>query len=476
MHSLSRARRPLAASAAALLLAGCATVDIDREIGALNDSLPGFTQGALARQTEPRAQAQRAAADALLAQPLALDVAVRLALVNSPGLQALLAERWGEMAQAEQSGRIANPVFSFERMRSGSELEIGRMLSLGLLDLLTWPQRQAVARNQVAQARVQLAASVVDQVSQVRQAWVRAVAAQQLLAYAGQVGQAADASAQLARQMQRVGNFSTLERARQQAFQADATGRLAAARHAATATREELVRLLGLDDAQASRLQLPDRLPDLPDLAKELQTAPAQALREQRLDWQLARLQLDAAGRAQGLDLLSSLVDTELGLRRDTHFNDATGERATARGFELSLRLPLFDWGAARRAAMNAQSLAAAHHYEAVTRGAASQWRQAASARRTAWEIARHHRDEVVPLRRTISDENLLRYNGMQIGVFELLADAREQIASVMAAIDAQQQFWLADAALAATLVGRPQGSVMSISTSTPSAAAAPAH
>ena len=471
MHSLSRARRPLAASAAALLLAGCATVDIDREIGALNDSLPGFTQGALARQTEPRAQAQRAAADALLAQPLARDVAVRLALVNSPGLQALLAERWGEMAQADQSGRIANPVFSFERMRSGSELEIGRMLSLGLLDLLTWPQRQAVARKPRLWRR-----DVMDQVSQVRQAWVRAVAAQQLLAYAGQVGQAADASAQLARQMQRVGNFSTLERARQQAFQADATGRLAAARHAATATREELVRLLGLDDAQASRLQLPDRLPDLPDLAKELQTAPAQALREQRLDWQLARLQLDAAGRAQGLDLLSSLVDTELGLRRDTHFNDATGERATARGFELSLRLPLFDWGAARRAAMNAQSLAAAHHYEAVTRGAASQWRQAASARRTAWEIARHHRDEVVPLRRTISDENLLRYNGMQIGVFELLADAREQIASVMAAIDAQQQFWLADAALAATLVGRPQGSVMSISTSTPSAAAAPAH
>jgi hypothetical protein len=42
-----------------------------------------------------------------------------------------------------------------------------------------------------------------------------------------------------------------------------------------------------------------------------------------------------------------------------------------------------------------------------------------------------------VPLRKQIAEENLLRYNGMLIGVFELLADARAQIASVNAAIEA---------------------------------------
>ena len=50
----------------------------------------------------------------------------------------------------------------------------------------------------------------------------------------------------------------------------------------------------------------------------------------------------------------------------------------------------------------------------------------------------------------------MLRYNGMLIGVFELLADSRDQILSVSAAINAQKQFWLTDAALQATLVGRP--------------------
>jgi hypothetical protein len=44
---------------------------------------------------------------------------------------------------------------------------------------------------------------------------------------------------------------------------------------------------------------------------------------------------------------------------------------------------------------------------------------------------------QIVPLSRRIAEENLLRYNGMLIGVFELLVDARAQIASVNASIDA---------------------------------------
>src|SRR4029453_17687872 len=100
-------------------------------------------------------------------------------------------------------------------------------------------------------------ATVVDQVSQVRQAWTRAVAAQQTLAYAQQVNKAAEASAELARRMEQVGNFTKLQRARQHAFYADATAQLATAQHSAIAAREELVRALGLDDIQATRLALP---------------------------------------------------------------------------------------------------------------------------------------------------------------------------------------------------------------------------
>ena len=58
---------------------------------------------------------------------------------------------------------------------------------------------------------------------------------------------------------------------------------------------------------------------------------------------------------------------------------------------------------------------------------ARSEVREAYGAYRTAFDLARHYRDEIVPLRKRISDENVLRYNGMLISVFELLADARSR-------------------------------------------------
>ncbi|HEY9028612.1 MAG TPA: RND transporter, partial [Burkholderiaceae bacterium] len=82
------------------------------------------------------------------------------------------------------------------------------------------------------------------------------------------------------------------------------------------------------------------------------------------------------------------------------------------------------------------------------------QVREAYAGYRTAYELARHYRDEVVPLHKRISDENLLRYNGMLIDVFQLLADAREQVASVTACVEATRDYWLAESRLQAAIAG----------------------
>jgi outer membrane protein TolC len=259
----------------------------------------------------------------------------------------------------------------------------------------------------------------------------------------------------MARLLQSAGNFNRIQRARQQSFYADATTKWATAQHAATAAQEELIRLFGLTDAQANRLQLPDRLPDLP---KE-PLSPEQAgnsTSKTRLDIRLAQAEYEAAAKVQGLNLFTSFTDIELGLRYESVKDRADGHKTIRRGYEVSVRLPIFDWGDNQRDAMNARTLAAAYRLEATVRSAGSNLRQSYSAYRTTYDIARHYRDEIVPLRKAISEENLLRYNGMLIGVFELLADSRDQINSVIAAIDAEQQFWLADAALQASMIGRP--------------------
>ena len=451
-----------AGAAAVLILAGCASVNIDQTVKDTNDSTGAFTQGKLElSRTDQQVQARQKLSAELLAKPLGMDDAVQLALSNSPAVQTLLAQSWSDIAQATQAGRITNPIFTFERIRYRDELELGRLLSVGLIDLLTLPYRQGISRSLVTQAKFQLSASVVEHVTQVRQGWVRAVAAKQSLQYAEQVNASAQASAELAKRMQQVGNFTKLQRQRQQVFYADSAAQLAAARHADTSSREELVRLLGLTDAQAGQLQLPERLPDLPKQPLEADTVSATAA-DQRLDVLLARSQLDAAGKAQGLNLLTSVVDMELGIRRNTVFDNAAGTKSPKNGFELGIRLPIFDWGSAQRATMNAQSLAAANRYESTVRGASSQLRESYSAYRTAYDVAKHYRDEIVPLRRAMAEENGLRYNGMLISVFELLADSRDQVSSVMAAINAYQQFWLSDAALAASMTGKPTSMMVS--------------
>ena len=442
--------------AAVLTLAGCASVNIDQALKDANDSTGTFTQGKLAlSRTDQQVQARQKLSAELLAKPLGMDDAVQLALANSPAVQTLLAQSWADMGQATQAGRITNPVFSFERLRYGNELELNRLLSFGLIDILTLPYRQGISRGLMAQAKVQLSASVIEQVTAVRQGWVRAVAAKQTLQYAEQVNASAQASAELAQRMQQVGNFTKLQRQRQQVFYADSVAQLAAARQADTASREELVRMLGLTDAQVVRLQLPERLPDLPKEPRDASTVSTKAA-EQRLDVQLARSQLDTAGRLQGLNLLTSIVDVELGIRRDTVSNATAGTRTPRNGYELGIRLPIFDWGSAQRATMNAQSLAAANRYESTVRGASSQLRESYAAYRTAYDVAKHYRDEIVPLRRAMAEENGLRYNGMLISVFELLADSRDQVSSVINAINSYQQFWLSDAALAASMTGKP--------------------
>ena len=444
------------ATAAALLVAGCAAPNLDAALDDANSiaqPVSGPARASLARDAD-QCEAGARLANELLAQPLTMDGAARLALANSPAFQAALAQRWEEMGVAWQQGLPGSVVFSFDRLREGAGLELGRLLSVGLLDFVTLPQRRAVSRLAADQARLQMAGAIVDQAMGARQAWVRAVAARQSEAYAVQVQDAAEASAELARRMQQAGNFNRLQAARQHLFYADATARLAAARQATVATREALVRQLGLSEAQAQALKLPDRLPDLPASAR----GPAEisaALAEQRIDLRAARLDLDIVGKSRGVELVSGLVDVEAGVRHDTRF-DGAGGRANVNGYELDIRLPLFDWGATRRATLDARALAAMNRYEAVARNAGSQARESYWAYRTAYDQAKHQRDELVPLRKTIAEENLLRYNGMLIGVFELLADAREQVTGVITAIEAQRDFWLADAALASTLIGRP--------------------
>ena len=118
-----------AVAAAVLVLAGCASLNIDQAVQDANDTSATFTQGKLElSRTEQQGQARQKLSAELLDKPLHMDDAVQLALANSPGVQTLLAQSWSELARATQAGQITNTIFTFERMRFRDELELGRLL------------------------------------------------------------------------------------------------------------------------------------------------------------------------------------------------------------------------------------------------------------------------------------------------------------------------------------------------------------
>ncbi|MGD9774146.1 MAG: TolC family protein, partial [Diaphorobacter sp.] len=262
---MKRASITLTTLCAALLLAGCASVAPDGLRGDVQSHVASrLPQGAqlAAAGAQERVDAQARVAE-WLRQPVDVDTAVRVALLNNPALQARLAELAAQDAQRAQALTLFNPTLTLGRFTNGHEREIERQLSFGLVDVITLPWRTRWLGWQMEQATLAAAQDVLRLASDTRRAWLRAVAARQVLAAHERMHEAAEAGGELARRMVRVGNFSRLQQAREIAITQDAAAQLARARLNAALEHEQLARLMGLWGTQAD-FALPDTLPALP--------------------------------------------------------------------------------------------------------------------------------------------------------------------------------------------------------------------
>jgi outer membrane protein, multidrug efflux system len=451
--------------AAALALSGCATVSPDGNASDLNALTSGKTAGVAAQVAVADTAATREAVAKLLAQPITAESAVRIALLNNPGLHASMATLGISDAERVQAGSLPNPHFSIGRFIEGDTVEIERMLKFNIVGLLTMPWRAKWQGQQHELAKLQAAQEVIKLATDTRKAWINAVAAQQTAQYMADAKLAAEAGGELARRMARVGNWSRLEQARQQVFLADAATQVSRSQQAAFSEREKLTRLMGLW-GQQTEFKLMDRLPDLPKAPQEINNIEERALRD-RLDIRSAMTESGYVANSLGLVKASGFINAlEIGYTRNTTFNNATGDKETKKGWELELPIPIFDWGGANNTRAQGVYMQSVARVRQTAINARSEAREAYYSWRTAYDVALHYRDEVVPLRKFINDEVLLRYNGMLLSVFDLLGDMRTQIMAVNGSIEAQRDFWLADADLQTTLTGKSVGGLSSMKAS----------
>lgn len=393
-----------------------------------------------------------------------VETAVQVALLNNKGLQAAYADLGDSAADAWQSTMLVNPTVEVGLIGIGTPgldafKTVEGVIAANLLALATHKRNVEIADTEFRKAQLNAALRTLQLAADTRRAWVTAVAAWETVAQLNQAQAAADAASELAQKLGETGALTKGGQAREHVFYAELAGQMAKARLEARLAKEELTRLMGLWGSDTD-FQIPNRLAQLPKGLIKRDLIEAEAL-QRRADLQMAKLDLEATAKSYNLTEATRYVtDLEIltGFETERELEDGEKNVDTTGNVALEFVIPIFDSGKARMrkgelAYMRAANLLAE---KAVT--VRSEARSAYQAYRSNYDIARHYRNSVVPLRTKIEEESLLTYNGMITNTFELLADSREKVNSILLAVNAKRDFWLAEANLASAIFGGGAG------------------
>ncbi len=350
---------------------------------------------------------------------ISADTAVQAALLNNKGLQAAYANVGLSAAEAWQQATPENPIVSIGFLGIGAA-ELGAyraiegLIATNILDAKTRKQRVALADVNFRTAQLTAVNDTLTLANQTRQAWINAVAAFETVSYLKRAKATSDAGSELARKLGETGALNKAGQAREQAFNAELAGQLGQARLNAIRAKEDLTRLMGLWGGDVD-YYVPDALPTLPRSVVRIANVEGKAL-QNRFDLRVAKMGLEAQAAAFGLTDQTRLVtDLELiaGFETEREAEDGGTSTETTPQLELEFAIPIYDTGEARMRKAELAYLQAANVLAEKAVNVRSEARRAEAAYHASYKIARHYRDVLVPLRKTVEEEGLLSYNGM---------------------------------------------------------------
>lgn len=435
------------------VLAGCASFSHDAGMSAVNELVgPEVKSGVLKVSTDEIAEEVAARTRRLLNATLSVEAAVRVALLNNMGLQSAYNDLGVAEAVMVEASLPPSPIISLSHISTPVELDVESRIVADILALATLPARAEIAAQRFRQAQLRAAEETLRVAAETRRSYYRAVAAHQIEISLTHAASAAETAAKLAKQLGETGAMNKLDQAREETFHADVVTQLAMAGQRVTRERERLIRAMGLGGDNLT-FKLPDSLPSLPKRPRTLIAAETEAV-QRRVDVQIARIEIDALARSYGLTKATrfiNLLEVAGVVRKQS---DSGGVNGTGGGAEVDFQVPIFDFGEVRVRRAEETYMQAVNRLTEKVVVVQSEAREAYRTYRSSFDIAQHYRNDVLPLRKIISDETMLRYGAMQIDVFSLLTEARQRVAANIAAIEAQSDFWLASADLDAAVLG----------------------
>jgi cobalt-zinc-cadmium efflux system outer membrane protein len=442
------------AAVLAIALSGCATVSKERghdEVAALVMERTG--QPTSWDQGTPDDERVAGRVAELLKDGLDRQRAIQIALVNNPSLQATYEELGVSQAEMVQAGLLANPSLGgsvgFPLDGDGGRVEYEASIAQSFLEIFVLPLRKRVAQEQFTADTLRVAHEALQVSAEVSKVIAKVQAHEQLIELRRAMVHAARTAGEMAERQHRAGNVTDLALASEQAAYQHARLELAREELEGSKSREELNRLLGLWGPHTA-WSLAEKLPELPPEEAPLEHLEGTAIR-QRLDIDAARKQALLLSNAIALTRTSRLFGlVEVGVH--VH-QDPDGPRLF--GPTLSLELPLFDRRQAVLAKLLAQQRQADRRLTALSVDARSQVRVARAEVLVARQVGEHYRNVVVPLRQAIVEHAQLQYNGMQIGLHDLLAAKHDEVQARRAYLESLRDYWIARGELERVLGGR---------------------
>jgi outer membrane protein, heavy metal efflux system len=398
-------------------------------------------------------RAVEAAMHDLLARPLTADTAVQAALLNNPKLQADFEELGIAQADLVQAGLLRNPVLDLS-VRFPNSAPHKAYLNFGVaesfLDVFLIPARRKIAAGQLKQVKARVTNEVLELAARTASAFYAWQGAAQRVELLGTVGDATNASLDAATRLRKAGNTNELAYLGERAQADRATVDLANARADAADARERVNALMGLADHQLDWTAAGRRLPDVPAGEVRVEGLEATAVR-QRQDLAAARSEVLMQARIYGFT-----VDTRFFASADL---GADAERETDGqwriGPTVALPIPLFDQGQGSIPRARAVLQQSRQRYAALALDIRSQVRAARARLLNARSTAQFYRDEILPTQQRLLEQTQLQYNGMFVGVFQLLQAKRDEIDAAVQYVNALQSYWTARAELERAIGGR---------------------
>jgi hypothetical protein len=159
----------------------------------------------------------------------------------------------------------------------------------------------------------------------------------------------------------------------------------------------------------------------------------------------LAEANLEATRAREALNRLLGLWGEDIAWQAPERLPDLPQQKPTFEGLEDYALAHRFD-------ALGERKAWGLWHTSIEAR---SEVRENYAALQTAYDMAKYQQDVVVPASQAVLEETQKEYNGMLMGVYELIEDTREQIEAGREYVETLRDYWIAEAELAQSVGGK---------------------